>query len=404
MGHTPRDTHAQLMDHIGRRAAFNTHSHHLPDSAFRDFTLDTLLRRSYVDWCGVTFDETEASRAAYLDKVRFKSYFVWLQKSLQELYDFREPLTARNWDEVSARIASAHRDPAHHLRVLKETCGYAGVVLDTYWDPGSDNGHPERFSPTFRVDPLFFAYSPDGKDHDGNSPHALYGDCPRDLDGFLAWVRALVMRKKEQGCVALKCALAYDRGLGFRSVPKDKAARALRAGTASAAEEIADFQDYLFHHVCALAAEFSLPLQCHTGLGQLTDTRAIHLKDAIQRHPKTAFVLFHCGYPWTDDVLALLHNYPNVYPDLCWLPLLSPSAAQRTLHGLIEVGTADKVCWGCDTWTSEESFGALLAFRHVLANVLADKVDAGYFSLPDALEVAGNIMANNAAALYRLRG
>jgi uncharacterized protein len=226
------------------------------------------------------------------------------------------------------------------------------------------------FSPAFRVDPLFCAYAPDARDHDGNNPSALYGRHPDTLDAYLLWVGDLVTKKKQQGCIALKCAIAYERGLDFRVVAKEKAAKAFQKGKDGvAAEDVANFQDYLFGYLCGLAAELSLPLQCHTGLGQLTNTRAIAMNEMIRRNPRTKFVLFHCSYPWTSDIGALLHAYPNVYPDLCWLPLLSPSAAQRMLHELIEIGTSDKVCWGCDTWTSEESFGALLAFRSVLANV-----------------------------------
>jgi len=399
------DKAKELMDCACTHRTVSTHSHHLPDSAFRDFSLDILLKRSYVDWCGVGFDATQAGRRTYLDKVRHKSYFIWLQKSIMALYGIDKPLSADTWEETSRRISAAHRDKAFHLRVLKENCRYARVILDTYWEPGDDNGHPELFSPAFRVDPLFYAYSLSAKDHDGNNPSAMYGLPPDNLDDFLLWVRQLVIKKKRQGCVAIKAALAYDRGLAFHVVPKAKAAKAFTPGAdAVTKEDIVNFQDYLFHYICALSAEFSLPLQCHTGLGQLTQTGALALKESIEANPQTKFVLFHCSYPWTQDISALLHNYPNVYPDLCWLPILSPTAAVKTLHELLEVGTADKVCWGCDTWTSEESYGALLAFRRVLVKTLEEKVSDGYFSMADARQVIDNIMENNAMGLYGLRG
>ena len=401
MDHVKGDMGNELMAYVRNHQAINTHSHHLPDSAFKEFSLDSLLKRSYVDWCGVKFDNTEASRRAYLEKVRYKSYFIWLQKSIRELYGFSESLSADNWEGISQVIRSSHRDESFHLRILKENCKYANIVLDTYWDPGNDNGHADLFSPTFRVDPLFFAYARDAKDHDGNNPSALYGRHPDNMADYLLWVRNLVIQKKQQGCIALKSALAYDRGLAFEVVTKEKAGKAFRLGPDEITkEDIANFQNYLFSCVCGLAAEFSLPLQCHTGLGQLTNTRAMALKETIEANPQTKFVLFHCSYPWMDDISGLLHVYPNVYPDLCWLPILSPTAAQRMLHELIEIGTSDKVCWGCDTWTSEESYGALLAFRSVLTHVLQDKINDGYFSLSDAKQVIDNLMVNNAANLY----
>jgi len=127
------------------------------------------------------------------------------------------------------------------------------------------------------------------------------------------------------------------------------------------------------------------------------------LQKVISKTPDTKFVLFHCGYPWIDDIGGLLHAYPNVYPDLCWLPLISPTASKRMLHELIEVGTSDKVCWGCDTWTSEESYGALLAIRHTLASVLSEKIKEGYLCKEDARNIIDNILYKNASRLYKLR-
>ena len=126
------------------------------------------------------------------------------------------------------------------------------------------------------------------------------------------------------------------------------------------------------------------------------------MKDAIEGNPNTKFVLFHCSYPWLGDVTALMHLYPNVYPDLCWMPILSPSAAKRVLHELIEVGTSDKICWGCDTWTSEESHGALLALKYVLVDVLEKKINDNYLSLSDANQIIDNLLLQNAINLYQL--
>ena len=60
----------------------------------------------------------------------------------------------------------------------------------------------------------------------------------------------------------------------------------------------------------------------------------------------------------------------------------------------------DKVSWGCDTWTSEESYGALLAFRFVLAMVLGEKVMNSYITIDDAKAIVDNIMYKNPLKLY----
>jgi predicted TIM-barrel fold metal-dependent hydrolase len=101
-------------------------------------------------------------------------------------------------------------------------------------------------------------------------------------------------------------------------------------------------------------------------------------------------------------VLGLIHVYKNVYADLCWLPLICTTACEDFLKQLIEVGNMDKVMWGCDTWTSIESYGAVLAIRKVLSKVFSSYVDEGYLSLDLAKEHITHILSQNARKLFCL--
>ena len=101
-----------------------------------------------------------------------------------------------------------------------------------------------------------------------------------------------------------------------------------------------------------------------------------------------------------DDILSMVDGYPNVYPDLTWDPLLSYTASNRVLHQLIELAQIDKICWGCDTWTVEESYGSLLAFRFSLCRVLSEKISDGYLSISNAKDIIDKILFENAKNLY----
>ncbi len=206
--------------------------------------------------------------------------------------------------------------------------------------------------------------------------------------------------QKNKGCAALKTAIAYERGLDFEIINYKKAEKAYLSQDASE-NEIKHLQDYIMLQICEIAAELKMPLQIHTGLGCLKKSNAMQLREMIGYNPETKFVLFHCSYPWFDDVLALTHNYRNVYPDLCWVPLISSSACERFLDEALEVGDSTRFCWGCDTWTSEESFGALLAVKEVLARTLARKIKNGMMDMEYALMLAGRILYDNAALLYQ---
>ncbi len=215
-------------------AVINTHAHHLPDAEFAPYDLDILLRNSYVNWCGVSFESTPESRAHFLERVRYQAYFVWLQKSLQELYGFSEPLSAANWERISGQIRQAHQEQGRQIQLLSQQCAYRKIVQDAYWDPGSDNGYPALFTPSFRINAFHFGYGPWTADQDGSSPYSLYPHpFITDLDEYLVWVQEKISEKKARGCVALKLPIAYDRGLDFSEVPTDQARAAFGRLTAA---------------------------------------------------------------------------------------------------------------------------------------------------------------------------
>ncbi len=397
------EQYSALYDYISSRQIINTHSHHMGGEDFARFNLDALLRNSYVSWCGVAFDDSRESRANFLRMVRTRSYFVWLQKAVQELYNFDEPITPDNWSVISKMIEKSHHEPQHHLNILQKNCRYKKIILDAYWDPGSNNNLPELFAPTFRVNMFLYSYDRAAADHNGNNALLRYKREVKSLEEYISFMEETIRRKKAEGCVALKSALAYDRNLAFRETSKLDAQRIFqRSGREASGEEVVLFQDYTFFEICRIAAQLDLPLQCHTGLGELDRTNAMQLREAIVKNPDTKFILFHGSYPWTDDIGGLIHRYPNAYADLCWLPIISESAAARLLHELIEVGTADRLMWGCDTWSSEESYGALLAFRHVLAKVLCEKVEDGFLDIEEAFSIIDRVTYANASELYRL--
>ena len=246
-------------------------------------------------------------------------------------------------------------------------------------------------------------FHPDVRDHDANSPFSFYPDAPRDDFGaYLGWLEALFTGWRNAGAVALKSASAYERSLGYGPGDLRAAAKVFGRRPETVSEDgRALFEETLFNWFCALAAKFDVPFQVHMGLGQLSGSRPILFAPTLERHPRTRFVMFHMGYPWYPEVGALAHNYPNALPDMVWAPIISPAAAISALHQYIEVTrTNDLIAWGSDTWTSEDAVGALLAWQHVVATVLAEKVESGYIDMADAEGLARGLMGENAAKIY----
>lgn len=391
----------ELKDHIASMPLFSTHEHHKEDAFHSTLNLDILIANSYVGWCSLPKNKSKDERSAWLQKVKYNSYYIWLEKALMRIYNVG-PLSADNWEEISDRIQNAHRNPDHHMTLLRESAGYVRFLEDCYWLPGSDIGHPEIATAVYRIDPWMSAYTPDIVEN--NIVHSPLGRGLRSLDAFEeALIGEIKMRRSS--IAALKCAVAYERSIDFQTVERSEILSIYGKNPALLSEgEKKKFGDYVFSLVLEISGQLDLPVQIHTGLAKLSGSNPMLLEPVIAAHPKTTFVLFHGGFPWIYETAGLAHNYSNVILDINWLPLISTSAAVQALHVYMEVlPSAKRITWGGDCWTSEEAVGAAMAFRYVLERVLAEKIEEGFIDVQEAISFAEHIMYKNAQEIYGIR-
>ena len=392
----------ELLEALSPLPVINTHAHHHRDEEFRAFSLKKLINESYVAWVNPIPKEVQIPDEQWFEAIRCNNAFYWLQRGIQQIHQTELTLCRENFHSLSQIIEEAHRDITFHLQAMKRI-GYKKILLDCYWDTGSDNGYPEIFSPMFRVNMFFYGYSKTARCHNGFNPFERFpmGE-PESIDEYCQKVYDILYQAKLKGAVALKSALPYDRGLNLFDCNKaiaDKAfLRCLQEQGDS--EDIERFQGYLLNRLCEMAVQLDFPFQMHTGLGKMVHSNAIWLQPTIENHPETQFMLLHGSFPWCDDMLGLAHHYRNVHPDLCWMPVLSTSVTRRFLDDLLEVGRSDGICWGCDTWTAEESLGSLLAAQETVAQVLSVKIVAGRIDKDDALRIAQAVFFDNANRLY----
>lgn len=400
----PKTTYEKLYDYASSLSGImNTHSHYIPMLANNEITLHQIMQMTYISWISPKYPDTYEGRKAYIEKMSSNSYFRWMARSVGELYGDGTPLNTENWDMIDAGLRRAYLDNDNSINILKNKCRYKAIILDKYEHPGYDDGYPEIMTPTFRCDQFLCGYHIDGHDENKNYPYRTLGlsECPATLEEYVDAVSSKIVEMKRRGCVSLKIAIAYERDICFEKTDITYAQIAYNNPDATL-EQKRVFGNYVMYRLCEIAARNDMPIQIHTGLGKLEKSNAIGLRQLIHENPETRFVLFHCGYPWMDDILGLLHNYRNVYPDLCWLPLISTSAAVRFIKEALEVGDSGRFCWGCDTWTAEESYGALLAVRHVLAKALSEMCDEGAISYEQAEHIILSILCNNAKEIYRI--
>ena len=305
---------------------------------------------------------------------------------------------------ASERIVAAYEDESWPRGVLRGKARMLKCVLDPYWDVWIEDYDRECFSPALRVNMFLFGYSRRARDHNGNSPYDLaekLGFTIESFDDYLDFIDKVMDLAKRRGYVCLKSAIAYDRTLYFEEVDENEARRVFGEDEPSEREKKL-FSDYIMEYIVSKAGELSLPVQFHTSLAKLGGSNPMNLLGLIKRHPETKFILFHGGYPWISEVVALAFTFPNIYLDVCWLPTISPSAAVRLLREAVEVTGGSKLMWGGDCWVVEGTYGALKIMRRILAEALSDYVERGYMSLADTVDIAEMILQLNPREIFGL--
>jgi hypothetical protein len=359
-------------------------------------TVYDLCRDSYVGWCAhdTPLENTPASLREWLRPARDNSYTVSLLRGLTDLYGVpvRETEEA-DFAALETKVREAYGNPGWGLSVLRKA-GIRHSIVDPLPVPGYVHGEPS-FHLALRSHALVHGYDRAAVDHGGDSPFAFAARMGLSISGFddyLDFVDQWVRTHKEKGAVAIKSALAYERDIEVGPASAQEAERLFDSGTHDPAER-KRFGDFILNLLAQKAAQYGLVFQVHAGLALQAGSHPWRLMWLLDNNPDTTFDLFHCGYPWTQEVLAMASERPNLIVDTCWLPIISPTAAVRFYHEYAEAAfRADTLCWGGDNWHAEESYGAALTFKDCLAKAVSEKVEGGYWTRRQGLRYAEGVM------------
>ncbi len=412
----------ELLKAMREGPVVDTHEHLQPRNPDAYEGLLALWQQSYVNadfhsagtpgqvWQLAATDEPAAWEAIkpYARRVSNTAYYRSLLTACQELYGLEdEDLTDDNWQSVSEAIRARAGEPGWGEEVLRR--GKVRKVLeDTFWDPMPEElpVSEELLARVMRVNMFVISPLRGMKDHNGNSPYDLeepLGIRVSGLGDYLALFEAALDWHRERGVVALKSALAYDRELLFEDVAREDAERLFAAGDRSP-EAVKAIGDFVMHHTLERAQELGLPVEIHTGYlaggGYLVGRDAKLLTNLFIKYPRVRFDLFHGGYPYAGELAFLGKHYANVYVDLCWLPLISPTATRQYLHEWIDQVPMSKIVWGGDCTRADAAYGALRYGQKVVADVLAARVEEGYMPESMAFELGARIFHDNAAELF----
>ena len=151
----------------------------------------------------------------------------------------------------------------------------------------------------------------------------------------------------------------------------------------------------------ALAEELDIPMGIHIGPGppaaayigypkfRIADSNPVGLEEVLVKHPKLRIYVMHAGWPFLDEMVGMLYNYPQLYLDISVINWVLPRAEfHQYLRRMVDAGFTDRIMFGSDqmVWP-----GAIA--QAVEAVELADFLSAGQ---------KDDIFYNNVARFLRL--
>jgi predicted TIM-barrel fold metal-dependent hydrolase len=145
-----------------------------------------------------------------------------------------------------------------------------------------------------------------------------------------------------------------------------------------------------------LAEEYDVPVLIHTeGIGppvpgfRVGAGSPLLLEDVLVRHRNLRVFVENSGYPFLDDMIAMMYQYPQLYGDLSTITWVIPRPAfHRYLEELVRAGLGKRLMFGSDQMRWPEKIGeAIEAIEE--ADYLTD-------------EQKRDILYNNAVRFLRL--
>lgn len=159
----------------------------------------------------------------------------------------------------------------------------------------------------------------------------------------------------------------------------------------------AQYEPYL-----ALAEELDIPVAVHTGTGppgisydeccrgfRVSLGNPALVEEALNRHPKLRVSLMHAGWPYLQETIAILFEYPQVNADLGAIDWLLPRAEFHAYLGaLVRAGLGKQLLFGSDHMYWPEGIG-----------LAVEGVESATFLTP---EQKRDIFYGNAVRFFRL--
>ena len=432
------ETYKKLLDHINTLEIIDTHEHLPCREEDRDMDADVLqeylghyFNRDLIsaglpmaDYDRVIEEDMPVGDRwkmvePYWELSRYTGYGRALDIAASGIYGI-DRIDGSTIEELNRKFEESKK-PGHFKKVLKDKCRIKTSLLNVEtlsdkYDPGEERSiycDKDLFSPVYRLKDLIHPNFWSQIEKVGKQS----GIRITSFNRWLEAAEAIIGKAYDNGAVALKNGLAYQRTLKYERVSRAEAEedfnRIFTTRHMPDWHEVPSptgkaFQDYMFHFILDIANKKDLIVQIHTGIQEgsgnvLSNSNPELLSNLFLEYPDVTFDIFHISYPYQNELTVLAKNFANVYIDMCWAHIVSPNASVNALLEWFDTVPLNKIsAFGGDYIFIDGVYGHLKLAQQDVAKALAVKVGEGLFDMDKAKEIAGMLFYDNPKKIFRL--
>lgn len=408
-----------LREEIAKMKKIDTHEHypaekHFVDSHIDFFSLlspyvcDNLLTAGMTvgQWGRVArpdtpFEEKWEIFEPFIQDIRHTTYFRAIYKTLKDCYGMQD-ITKQEALKVSEILKSENKPGLY--RKINGRNNVEAVLSFLPWNM-ADAGEDEGMYPVPTVSDISIRSRASIDSLSEYTGVDIYS-----FDTLLNAVKTLMESYSKKGYKAVKFGSAYRRKLDFEAVSSCDAEKVFNTvlsekvngdtkmlsatGAVITVEEAKPLDDYITSYIAGLAGEMGMPVFFHAGIHAWNENnveaiRVSYLENLVRRHPKTKFILLHCGMPFVDEAIMLCKYFANVHLNMTWCYIIDREQSMVCLKKFIELLPVSKISgFGGDYSMPQQVYGHLEYAMDSVAKVLEEYVGKNEMTREEAMEIA----------------
>jgi hypothetical protein len=350
----------------------------------------------------------------HLHNVRNTSIFWGVKTILSDLYHWNEPITRDNWRKLDSIIRERANDQARHHQILDQLkIGRTGSEISRRGS-GEDD---ERLQ--YALEWAFFTRCQWGEFDTalyelercwGRSPeHAspIGGVRPkpektiRNLNDVHSAINHYVSQIPYHQVLSLATHISTD--IDFHLVTDSEMEAALSRRIQAGPAERDTYASYineafltaLDKHADQIVFQFSFgaePAPFET-ISRVSQKTIVQVAQMISRHPKLRFQCFLSSRHANQSLCTMARELPNFSLAGYWWHNFFPDTIKQVITERLDMLPVNKqVGFFSDAYCVEWVYAKVVIVRKMLAQVLAQKINQGQYTLNDALEIAEDIL------------